>query len=434
VIGLAMLSRSEYGRVQQGRYARGTAQETLVIRHHPVLLVARAWQPGALLLTAAVLVFGLAATPSAVAGPWVLLASALFLGGGIWAAWAYLDWSNDLLYLTSHRLIEISGVVGFREERRELGLERIQSVELDQRNLLMRWYGCADLVVSVAGVGPLRFAAARDPLLVRDRILARLEERTQARTVIDEEAIRVSVEELLGLDETPLLPENAVPRPQARGTRRRAARRRPRRPPARLSFGRRFNGIAWHRHPWFLFRAWLAPLALIGLGIALPFLLDRLGVGQLFPYAGFLTLCLIIGALAWMWWRWADWRNDHYVVTPDRLIEIEQLPLGLRQQLSEAALDKVQDIRYRIPHPLASLLNYGDVVVRTASGSEPFTFRGIARPRQLAAQIDRHVTALRLAEEQARHDAVRAEFSRWLTAYDDLNPAPRRRESDQGTI
>ena len=36
------------------------------------------------------------ATPSAVAGPWVLLASALFLGGGIWAAWAYLDWSNDL--------------------------------------------------------------------------------------------------------------------------------------------------------------------------------------------------------------------------------------------------------------------------------------------------------------------------------------------------
>jgi len=125
-----------------------------------------------------------------------------------------------------------------------------------------------------------------------------------------------------------------------------------------------------------------------------------------------------------MWWRWADWRNDHYVVTPNRLIEIEQLPLALRQQFSEPALDKVQDIRYSIPNPLASLLNYGDVVVRTASTNQPFIFRGIGRPRQLAAQIDRHVTALRLAEEQGRHNAIRAEFARWLTTYDELRDEP----------
>ncbi len=414
-------------RMQAGAVAEGT----LTIRHHPVLLVARAWQPGALLLAAAVLVFVLAASPTPPPTLWFLLVGGLFVVGGLWATWAYLDWSNDLLYLSAHHLIEVTGVVGVSESRRELRLERIQSVELDQRNLIMRWCGCADVLISIAAIGPLRFAAARDPLLVRDRILARLQAYTETREVGDEATIRASVEALLGLDETPLMPAGAASTPGRRARRWRGLRA-PRRPPPRIYFGREISGIAWHRHPWFLWRSWLVPLAMIAGGVALPFVLDGLALGPLLPYGGALTLGLVIVALGWMWWCWADWRNDHYVVTPDRLIEIEQLPLGLRQQLSEAALDKVQDIRYRIPNPLASLLNYGDVTVRTASANQPFIFRGIARPRQLAAQIDRYVTALHLAEAQARHDAVRAEFARWLGAYDEISATVPRGEEGAG--
>lgn len=410
--------------MEQGRYSRGVERPTLTIRHHPVLLVARAWKPGLLLFGAAVLILIFASAPAGAALSWLwfTIVSAVFLVGAVWMAWAYLAWSNDRLFVTANRLIEVSGIEGFSEERRELHLDQLQSVEIDIRNPVLRWAGAADLIVSVVGVGPLRYPAARDPFLVRAHILARLDERAHDRQQSDEATVRASVEQLLARDETPLLPQEEAERVARRPVRRGGLRLPTPRP---IFFGRQVEGIAWRRHPWFLCRAWAIPALLLLLGAATPFLADRLALTLLTPYIGGLTLTLLLIALIWMWWRWADWRNDHYVVTPDRLIEIEQLPLGLRQQFSEAALDKVQDIRYRIPNPLASLLNYGDVMVRTASTNQPFVFRGIARPRQLAAQIDRHVTALRLTEAQGRHEAIRAEFSRWLTTYDELRDEPR---------
>ena len=128
----------------------------------------------------------------------------------------------------------------------------------------------------------------------------------------------------------------------------------------------------------------------------------------------------IVGALLWGGWGWGNWRNDYFVVTPERLIAIDQLPLGLRQQITETALDKVQDIGYRIPHPWALLLDYGDVTINTASDNRSFVISGIARPRQLADRIDSYVAARKLAAQQAQHDAMRAEFARWLTAYNEV--------------
>ena len=397
----------------------------LTIQHHPVLLARRAWLPGVLILIAAILVVAIATNPAGagLAGIWLGVAAGLFVVGGGWWAIAYLHWSNHRLYLTPTRLIEVAGIAGISQERRELRLERLQSVELDVRNLFLHWSGAADLIVSVTGSEPLRFAAAREPLLVRDGILARLDERHRIHEQVDDSSVRASVEELLGMDPPPLLPE-ATHAPRATKTGRRF-----RMPAAQpLYFGRRVGGMAWRRHPWFLVRACLGPGIILLLGMALPFGLDRLGLLLFINYAGFFSLFLVIVALAWIWWLWMDWRNDHYVVTPDRLIEIEQLPLGLRQQLTEAALDKVEDIRYRIPNPLASLLNYGDVVVRTASADQPFIFRGIARPRQLAAQIDRYVTALQIGAQHARHDAMRAEFARWLTTYEEVTHEARTSE------
>ncbi len=393
-------------------------QSILMIRHHPILLLVRAWQPGLLLLISATLVLIFASAPTEIAPSWFWLTilGGLFLVGAVWLAAAYLSWNNDRLYLTATRLIEIAGISGLREERRELRIDQLQSVEIDFSNPIMRWCGCADLVISLTAIGPLRFAAARDPLVVRERILARLDEYAHQREQVDDATVHASIEALLEQEETPLLPQTE---PQQRGSLQPGQRfQLP--APRPLFFGRQIAGVAWRRHPWFLCRAWVGPILVLIIAMTFPFLLDRIALPLTASTRNGLTLCLLVVGLFWLWWQWADWRNDHYVVTPDRLVEIEQMPLGLRQQFTEAALDKVQDIRYRIPNPLANLLNYGDVMVRTASTNQPFIFRGIARPRQLAAQIDHHVTALRLAEEQGRHQAIRSEFARWLTAYDEL--------------
>jgi uncharacterized membrane protein YgcG len=100
--------------VDQSDYLRGVARPALAIRHHPVLLLARAWQPGLLLLAAAVLVVIFASAPAgmALSGFWLVIVGAVFLLGAIWMAWAYLGWNNDRLYLTATRLIEVSGIEG----------------------------------------------------------------------------------------------------------------------------------------------------------------------------------------------------------------------------------------------------------------------------------------------------------------------------------
>jgi uncharacterized membrane protein YdbT with pleckstrin-like domain len=389
------------------------AEPLIQVRHHPLLLLRRAWRPGLLMLLAA-LAAVLVATDSgapdwALYGTllWVVLAA--FLGGASWAAWLYLRWSYDTLALTEHRVVERRGIPALKEERRELRLERIQSVEVKQRSLLMRWCGCGDLVLDIAGGGPLRFAAAREVFAVRDWLVAHLAERRRAATVVDEEEVRATMRRLLDPEAPPPLLDDS---PGATASRPGGVRR-PRAP----HFGRRFAGETWRRHPWFLARGALAPLALVAAAFGAPTLLDLFALGA--P-AGALILALLLLAGGRLAWVWADWRNDHYVVTPDRLIEVEQLPLGLRQRVSEAALDRVQDIRYRVPHPLARLLDYGDVAVHTAGETAPFVFRGIARPRELAAAIDRHATALRLREESARHRALRDEFAQWLIAYERL--------------
>jgi hypothetical protein len=392
----------------------------LTVRHHPILLLGRTWLAGLLMLCGATAIVVLATAPGRAEGfgfaliLWV--GGLVFLAGGLWAIREYLLWSADLLHLAEHRLVLASGIPSLSERRRELRFDRVETVELDQRSLLMRWCGCADLVITVAGGPPLRFAAACDPITVRDYLAAYLRQREQLREADDASAIRSSVERIVLGDDTPLLPEAAT------GSGRRAPERLRSgvRGQPLLYFGKRIEGEVWQRHRWFLVRAWCAPLALLACACAVPFAVDWLGIAASQGQIGFVTLAGVIAALVWLAWAWGNWSNDYYVVTPERLIAIDQMPLGLRQQITEASLDKVQDIAYRIPHPWAMLLGYGDVTVNTASDSRSFVLRGIARPRQLADQLDRHVAARRLDDQQARHEAIRSEFARWLTTYDEV--------------
>jgi len=399
----------------------------LRIGHHPLLLARWSWRPGLLLLAAATATVIIAISTDAPRWPFygLLLGAivAAFAVGGAWAGWLYLVWGYDALYLSDRRLVEIRGVPQVREERWDVPLDRVQRVEVEQRGPLMRWYRCGDLVVDVAGSGPLRFAMARDAAALREQITARLVESAHARAAGDRDAVRAAVRQLLEPN-APALPasvaagpDRAMPPPMSE---RRAPGRRPGRGPARLRFGRQFAGAVWRRHPWVLVRRASGP-ALVALAtLAAPFLLDRLPPGAVVTVPNYLSAAMLLLAGGWCAWVWADWRNDYYVVTPDRLIEVEQLPLGLRQQVGEAALNHVQDIRYRVPSPLAHLLDYGDVAVHTASAATPFVFHGVSRPRELAATIDEHVTAFRLAEEAAQHRELRAEFAQWLAAYQEF--------------
>ena len=72
---------------------------------------------------------------------------------------------------------------------------------------------------------------------------------------------------------------------------------------------------------------------------------------------------------------WTDYYFDVWIVTTERLIDIEQHGL-FRRETSEFMLDKVQDITVEVPNMLGTLLKFGNVMIQTA-GERSFSIKEI---------------------------------------------------------
>lgn len=76
---------------------------------------------------------------------------------------------------------------------------------------------------------------------------------------------------------------------------------------------------------------------------------------------------------------WVDYYFDVWIVTDQRIINIEQKGLFSRST-SELELEKVQDITTDIKGILRTFLNFGDLLVQTAAEKEKFLFHNIPEP------------------------------------------------------
>jgi len=72
---------------------------------------------------------------------------------------------------------------------------------------------------------------------------------------------------------------------------------------------------------------------------------------------------------------WIDYYLDMWIITSERIIDIEQTGL-FRRQISEFMLDKVQDITVEIPDMIATFLKYGNLIIQTA-GEKSFEIKQI---------------------------------------------------------
>lgn len=81
-----------------------------------------------------------------------------------------------------------------------------------------------------------------------------------------------------------------------------------------------------------------------------------------------------------------DWYLDVWIVTNQRIINIEQHGLFGRT-MSELRLYNVQDVTSATIGFLQSMLNYGNVTIQTASEKRQFEFEEIAHPDRIAKRI-----------------------------------------------
>lgn len=90
------------------------------------------------------------------------------------------------------------------------------------------------------------------------------------------------------------------------------------------------------------------------------------GLGGIFTYV-FILLFIINGYM--MLKRYVIWRNSVYVVTDKRLIAVEQKGF-FKRKMTEANLDKVQNVSHEIDGFWQTIFNFGNVIIQTGGFSD----------------------------------------------------------------
>ncbi|MFA6392118.1 MAG: PH domain-containing protein [Patescibacteria group bacterium] len=84
--------------------------------------------------------------------------------------------------------------------------------------------------------------------------------------------------------------------------------------------------------------------------------------------------------------HWIDYYLDVWVVTDQRIINIEQKALFSRT-VSELNMSTIQDVTSEVKGKLATILKFGDVHIQTAAEEKRFVFEKIPNPQEVATKI-----------------------------------------------
>jgi CRP-like cAMP-binding protein len=184
----------------------------------------------------------------------------------------------------------------------------------------------------------------------------------------------------------------------------------------------------------FLSRTWVPLLLVILICAVLVVLLTASLTGIVVPFSGGLTaasLVVLIPLAFWLWWRIEDYLNDIYVVTDDRLIDIQQRPFMLQGSRRETTLDRVQTVNLQQKGLWANLLDYGNVEVQTAASDSGFIFSMIASPKMVQRTIFQKLDAYRRAQDEKLAVARQRELMEGLEVYHELNEDRKRERGEQ---
>jgi len=332
-----------------------------------------------------------------------------------------IDWRNDLFIVTNRRVAHLERVLLVREERHEAQIEKMQNVQVLQPTLFAKVIDVSDVVISTAAVrGAIVFAAVANGAVVRDTIFEQMQ-RAQAQRIFEErERLK---KEICSAIRHPTAPYTSALAPLAYSGGGAGSRgvRQPRRPLKQVVgewFALRIERdgtVTWRKHVFALIQQVWRPVVIL-LVLLLLTLLSLIGTLPSSLYSYIILVVLMLGMFGWAVWEWVDWRNDIYMVTSDRLVDLERNPLGVIKKSVTAPLAAIQNVSYRQPNLLSLLLNIGDVVIETAGATGQLVFLSLSQPSRVANEILQHVENARERQRQQQ----RADFPEWFAAYHDF--------------
>lgn len=144
------------------------------------------------------------------------------------------------------------------------------------------------------------------------------------------------------------------------------------------------------RHGWHLFKIIFIYGILFFLPLFFTFILNRnsnsidTNIGN-FIYKGFLSL-YYFALITFFYRSWLDYYLDIWVVTSERIVNIEQKGLFARE-ISSFRLFRIQDVAADVKGILATFFHFGDVHVQTAGAESNFVFKQVPDPYRITKKI-----------------------------------------------
>ncbi len=337
----------------------------------------------------------------------------------------YIDWRADHLIITGQRVVMNIETPGLRRTLRDVPMGKVQNVIVRYAALnapIRKALKVATLMVDTAGLGQVVFedVSERDAEEGRNVILA-MQQGVRAANAAPREQYRQAVVRNI-LYGTPLPPQPSrvqiAPSPRTGYTWLNVIF--PHRP------WRDGLQVVWHKHWWYLLQAELVPVGVIVVFEILSLLAGAIGnamglgaANPVLPVLGILRVFVYVFAIAAVLWQWADWRNDEYIVTKERVISRDTLPFKLNQTVKETEIRRVVDATVSVIGILPNLLRFGDVVIKTPGEATSFVFAGVPQPFNVLHEVSLRIEAER-EREQTQWDR---DIQEWLRTYVDARRA-----------
>ncbi len=374
--------------------------------------------------------------------PAMLTASATLVGGGL-ALIKWQDWRNDYYVVTNKRVVHHeSRLPTLRVTVKQAPLHQVQNINMLKPGPIARGFNFGALDIQTAGVeGSITFRYLDDPGHCQELIFDLLEKTRSLERASEFVTIRRAMEQRLEPQEEPEKEPEAETAPPIQYTSGEAVwdiespptepTEKTERKSVLAGIGRRIGlflprfreergqVVTWHKHPFVLIKAIWTP-ALILLAALLAGVAWAAIGGESFSSVVLVLFFIWCLSLFWLLWRYEDWRNDVFQMTASHIIDIDRLPLGLRESKRQASLQQVQNVNAEIPNAWARLFNYGSVVIETAGAAGDLTFEWVMRPRAVQAEIFQRMEALRAKQRAEEAERRRTEMANWFAVYDEM--------------
>ena len=377
------------------------------------------------------------------AAPWLLR-----IGGvatfGLMLVWHVVDWTNDYLVVTNQRVVHVERYGLWREVRNEVPIDAVQNVVLSHKGVLAALLKLSDIIVETIG-GRLIFTHIPNGQFMQERILdqrtlAQQEAKREEVETIRRELIRVLSPALLAQSsEPPPTPASAQPAASAQPTvsdQSQEAAPKPAwldwlrglRPQLRVE---KSGQIIWHKHWLLLLWRLVIPALVFVAGIGVSYILWRLPywITRIPPLTTWAILTpgglIVLASFLMGWWEYMVWDQDLYILTSNRIVDIERRPFGLKETRRESNLDRIQDIDVDLPNIWSRMFDMGNVHTKTGAAGSDLTFRSVAHPHSIQRDIFHQLAELRRKEQEQERRQRGEEMSKWLAVYSQLTTQAR---------